>query len=1790
VGGTPVNYVLNTQNGQFTQLNPYGYYGASLSSDGHYAAYQKNGNVYRMDLTDPNHPETFVANGDGPRISPNGRYVVFYSYGSLVPEDTNGAADFYVTDLQNNTTTRVSVSATGVQNSGGIGFADVANDGSVTFGHSASNLVAGDTNNASDVFATNMLIPGGTGAAGSVAEVVGTPTAGALLSTTAGISFSDTDVADTHQLLSPTGAFNAGASSNAATALGTLTASIGHDTTNGIGGLVTWTYTVDAAAVEYLGAGQTRVEAFDVQVIDNNGGTATKTILITINGSNDAPVNTIPGAQSVNEDTALSFGSTVSVHDVDGNLASAQLTVLHGTMHLGSLGGASVSAGANDSATLTLAGTETQINAALATLSYQGVLNYNGGDTLTVLSKDSAGTPLTDSDTVAITVNPVNDAPVNTVPGAQTVNQDTALSFGSTVSVHDVDGNLASTQLTVLHGTLHLGSLGGASVSAGANDSATLTLSGSETQIDTALATLSYQGALHYTGADTLTVLSKDSASTPLTDTDTVGITVQAVVNQAPVAHDDLLTSTNVAPSGTGWSQFGGHYYKMVVSSDTWTQANTDAQTTGGYLATITSSAEDVFVRGLITQNYAWAGGSDAAAEGSWRWVTGPEAGTLFWTGLSAAQGGVAAPGAYTHWNSDEPNNSGGSENYLALTPGGWNDGPNGGPGGSLSYIIEWGGLPGQGGYTEDAVVTTTAAVLLANDTDADGDTLSITSVAATSANGAAVSYNSGTGQITYDSTNASAIQALAAGQTLTDSFTYAITDGHSHSSTATVSLVINGMNDAPTLAHAIADQSGTTGTAFTLQFAANTFNDVDSGDTLTYSAKLADGSALPSWLQFNATTRTFSGTPGAADNTISVMVTATDHSNATASDTFAITLPFHNHAPVLMSIGDGVITKTSTQIIASQTSAIVLDGHFALSANSDIGNATTIPHVSITAAGSGGVDYYKFTASAGSSAIFDIDHTSDSLDTYINLIDANGNSLSTGDDSNTSSGAGGSTSGLDSYLQYTFTTTGTYYIEVGTYSSISPPASMPLGASYALQVSLTGELAPLALNDYTAGSLGAPSGAVGTKISSLVGLQGNGGHDNVTDSDAGAVTGIALSGTDTSHGTWYYSLNNGGTWIPVGTVDNTHALLLAADANTRLYFQPNSGFSGSVSNAITFHAWDTTSGNVATKVDASINGGATAISTVTETASIGVLGSPTVTVTAPTHSGGSGSFTFTFSEAVIGFDQTDISLGSKITGHGTLVHVGLDSSGRDVYTETFTYSSSGSTGRSATVTGSYTDLAGNVGATGAGISFPAGVSGEPINLALTDASADHVGAISLTVGGVPAGWTLSEGLQNSDGTWSVHTNDVASLSITSPEGYTGALVLQVTESWTDSGGVAHNVYVSDNVEAYAKGAPIFAWSGDDTLTASGGNDTLVFANKIGTDVVHNFDTAHDKIDLVGFDGIASFADVQAHLGTDAAGNAVITLGDGQTITLNGVSAASLTADDFVFNEAAVTHNTGSMVLSDGALLPMSGDVENSGIIHLESTGNETAFEIVQLGLKLLGGGEVTLSDNSENVVFGSDPSVTLTNVDNTISGAGQLGDGQMTLVNEGTIVATGSNALVIDTGGNTIVNTGTLEATGSGGLVVHSSVANDGTLWANGGAVTLEGDVNGSGSARISGNGSLEIGGAFNERIMFDDSASGTLKLDHPDAFSGVLTGFGGHDVLDLSGILGASASLSYVENAQGSGGVLSVTDGAHSAKIAFSGQFSTADFHITADDHGSVNHTLIQMEHQVQQLTAAA
>ena len=341
--------------------------------------------------------------------------------------------------------------------------------------------------------------------------------------------------------------------------------------------------------------------------------------------------------------------------------------------------------------------------------------------------------------------------------------------------------------------------------------------------------------------------------------------------------------------------------------------------------------------------------------------------------------------------------------------------------------------------------------------------------------------------------------------------------------------------------------------------------------------------------------------------------------------------------------------------------------------------------------------------------------------------------------------------------------------------------------------------------------------------------------------------------------------------------------------------------------------------------------------------------------------------------------------------------------------------------------------------------------------------------------------------------------------------------------------------------------------------------------NPIGNDTIHSFDFAHDKVDLIGFSGLSSFVDVQTRLSENSNGDAVITIAEGGSITFDGVSAASLTADNFVFNLDTVMDNANSIVIGDNAVLPLAGTVNNSGTIELTSIGGQTRLQVLANGLTLEGGGHVGLSDGNGNIIVGTTPDATLTNVDNTISGAGQLGEGQLTLHNKGTIIASGSNALTIDTGANAVVNSGTLGATGSGGLVIHSDIANSGLLWANGGSITIDGNVSGTGSALIDGVATFEMGGSFGENVTLDAGANATLKIDHAADFSGAVAGFDGNDVLDLADIaFGSNTTLGYAANSNNTGGTLTASDGTHTANIELLGQYMAASFVMSADGFG--------------------
>jgi len=111
---------------------------------------------------------------------------------------------------------------------------------------------------------------------------------------------------------------------------------------------------------------------------------------------------------------------------------------------------------------------------------------------------------------------------------------------------------------------------------------------------------------------------------------------------------------------------------------------------------------------------------------------------------------------------------------------------------------------------------------------------------------------------------------------------------------------VVN-VNDAPELLNSLSDVQATEDINFEFVFSENTFTDVDAGDVLTYSAKLASGADLPSWLSFNAEARTFTGFPENSDVAVlDIQITATDNDGANVSDIFVLKVVNVNDVPEL--------------------------------------------------------------------------------------------------------------------------------------------------------------------------------------------------------------------------------------------------------------------------------------------------------------------------------------------------------------------------------------------------------------------------------------------------------------------------------------------------------------------------------------------------------------------------------------------------------------------------------------------------------------------------------------------------------------------------------------------------------------------------------------------------------------------------------------------------------------------------------------------------------------------------
>ena len=187
---------------------------------------------------------------------------------------------------------------------------------------------------------------------------------------------------------------------------------------------------------------------------------ATSNVTLNVTPINDAPINSVAGAQSVNEDGGLVFSSgnanQVSVADIDSAALEVTLAATQGTISLAGTAGLTFSAGdGTGDTTMTFRGSAASINAALNGMSYTPTPGYSGPAALSITTSDlgntGEGDVLTDDDAVAITVNPVNDAPTgadNTIA----MMEDTSYVFSaSDFGFADEDGDvLAAVRIATL--------------------------------------------------------------------------------------------------------------------------------------------------------------------------------------------------------------------------------------------------------------------------------------------------------------------------------------------------------------------------------------------------------------------------------------------------------------------------------------------------------------------------------------------------------------------------------------------------------------------------------------------------------------------------------------------------------------------------------------------------------------------------------------------------------------------------------------------------------------------------------------------------------------------------------------------------------------------------------------------------------------------------------------------------------------------------------------------------------------------------------------------------------------------------------------------------------------------------------------------------------------------------------------------------------------------------------------------------------------------------------------------
>lgn len=355
----------------------------------------------------------------------------------------------------------------------------------------------------------------------------------------------------------------------------------------------------------------------------------------------------------------------------------------------------------------------------------------------------------------------------------------------------------------------------------------------------------------------------------------------------------------------------------------------------------------------------------------------------------------------------------------------------------------------------------------------------------------------------------------------------------------------------------------------------------------------------------------------------------------------------------------------------------------------------------------------------------------------------------------------------------------------------------------------------------------------------------------------------------------------------------------------------------------------------------------------------------------------------------------------------------------------------------------------------------------------------------------------------------------------------------------------------------------------DGTIAAKWGGEV-----KLWNTVVDNTlgDSGNGFIKAIGCDSVVELYNVQVIGGT-------LKTGYGGVIVTDSGGSGPGEFDSTEFNGATedcdgcliAVNIEGHVVVEEGSNLTLLGKINNN-------EGEIEVTECAQLAIKgevTLGGcgcGEVTLDGGS---IIGHPDSDcnTLVNVNNVISGSGNIGNGcdsDLTLVNEsdGMIVADDDcGTLTIDTGSNDVENAGLMLATDGGTLIVYSDIDNEcGTIQVDCDSyLQIVGDICG-GEANING-GTLQYDGQNNTDTNFICGSDGTLVVGASvNEVGGLVSGADSGDVFRFLGIDFDTASFDYCED----DGTLTVTDFDSEVIVHLTTDYSDANFSIVDDGNG--------------------